>query len=69
MAPCHSITTALYALESLSLPMEISGALTSIPLLRITNKDSTMYLLIIMGGGLSRIPSLSSCQRFVYFPS
>ena len=49
MAPCHSITTALYALESLSVPTELSGALASIPLLKITNNDSTTYILRLMG--------------------
>jgi hypothetical protein len=67
MAPCHSITTALYALESLSLPTELSRAFNSIPLIQLTNKDSTMHILILMGSGVSRIPSLSSFQRFVYF--
>jgi hypothetical protein len=55
MAPCHSITTALYTLESLSLPTELSRAFASIPLIQITNKDSTMYILILMGSGVSRI--------------
>ena len=69
MAPCHSITTALYALESLSLPMELSRALASIPLLQTINKDSAMYLLLLQGTGISRVTSLSSYQRFVYIPS
>jgi len=68
MVPCHSIMTALYTLESLSLPTELSRALTSIRLLQITNKDSTIYMLVAMGSGVSRILSLSFCQRFVYFP-
>ena len=69
MAPCHSITTVLYALESPSLPTELSHAFASIPLLRITNKDSTMYLLILTGTGGLMVPSLLSCQRFAYFPN
>ena len=69
MAPCHSIMTALYALESQSLPTESSRILPSIPLIQLTNKDSTMYILILPGSGISKIISLSSCQRFVYSPS
>ena len=69
MAPCHSITTALQALESLSLPTELLCTFPSILLLQITNKDPKMYLLIFLGAGASRVASLSSCQRLVYFPS
>jgi hypothetical protein len=69
MAPCHSISTALYALESRSVLMEISATRPSIPLIQITNKDSTMHILILTGPSVSRIPSLSFCQRFVYIPS
>ena len=66
MAACHSITTALYALESLSLPTEFTRKLTSIPLIQITNKDSTMYILILTAIGSSRVPSMSSSQRFAF---
>ena len=69
MAPCHSITIASCALESLNLPTEFSRALTLIPLIRLTNKDSTMYILILSGSDVSSIPSMSFCQRFIYFPS
>ena len=69
MAPCHSITTILYTLESLSLPTELSRAVPSIPMTQISNKDYTMHILIFLGSGLSRVYSMSSFQRFVYFPS
>ena len=49
IVPCHSITTALYALKSLSVPMELSGALASIPLLKITINNSTTHILCLMG--------------------
>ena len=52
MAPCHSIITALYTLASLSVLMEISATRPSIPLIQITNKDSTMDIRILLGPGL-----------------
>ena len=67
MAPCLSTTTALYALEYPSLLMEPFAISTLIPLTRTTNKDATIHLLILPGNDLSRIFSMSSCQRFVYF--
>ena len=69
MAPCRFTTTALCALESLSLPTEFPRTLALILLLQTTNKDSTMYLLILQGKGVSGVTSLSSCRRFVYIPS
>ena len=69
MVPCYSIITALYTLESLNVLMEISATRPSILLFQITNKDSTMHILILLGPGLSRDSSLSSCQRFGYFPA
>ena len=69
MEPCLSITTILYTLESLSLPTELSRPVPSIPMTQITNKDYTIHILIFLGSGLSRNYSMSSFQRFVYFPS
>ena len=67
MALCRSIMTTLYALESPSSLMETSARLSSIPLPRITSRGSTIHILIFPELGVSGIPSMLSCQRFLFF--
>ena len=69
MAPFLSIMTTLYALAFLSFLMEFSSLLSSIPVTRITNKDSTRDTLLFPGDSVLGMSSLSSCRKFVHFPS
>ena len=61
--------TVLCALGFLDLVMEPFAALCLIPLTRTTNKDSETHLFMYVGRGISMISSLSSCRRFLDFPS
>jgi len=64
-----SIMTILCALESPSLLMDSPATFSSILLTQATTKDSTRHSFLQAGTGASKIFSMSSCQRFVHFPS
>jgi hypothetical protein len=65
-APCRSIMTILCTLESPSSLMEASTRLSSIPLPQVTNRGSMIHILIFLESDVSGIPSMLSCQRFIY---
>ena len=69
MAPFPSITTTLYAAESLSLLTGVSMTLSSIPLTRITNKDSTRHIPLFPGEPVSGMSSPLSCRKYIHPPS
>jgi len=69
MAPFPSITTTLYALVFLSLLMEFSPPLSLIPVTRTTKKDSRSHILLLPGGGVLEMPSMSSFRKSACFPS
>ena len=65
-APYHSIMTILCTLEFPSSLTEASTRFASIPLPQITNRGSTIHILIFLESNVSGIPSMLSCQRFLY---
>ena len=67
MVPCRSIMTTLYTVESPSSLMEPSAQLPSSPLPRITNRGSTIHILMFPESSVSGIFSMLSCQRFFLF--
>ena len=69
MVPCHSIMITLYTLESLRLLTAFSSASPLILMTRTTNKDSTGDIYLQLAYRNSKVTSLSSCRRFVFYYS